>query len=503
MAPFLGIDGQVPWMRWLPAIPLAGLLVCSWALLGCQTAPPRALAQPMPVPEGWRPDTAQPAPFETPPVFAAGEVLDPDALRADYYVVEGEVVNDGMANHYAIQSDFGRFRAAGTEMALKRIREVHALYQLHEMQGGSAAGKGLQQELESVATSPFRRLKKVVTNPLYAVAAIPSEVFKVYGVLNDTRKLMQSGFSKEAFNEYVGFSSAKDDLARYLGLEPSTTNLVLQAKLFEVAKSYYAGGAPLRLAEDFAPGVPMPVLEVGDGGGSVGKGLDAILDEFSPRNTKNRLRAMKVPRAVRKSLYGNPWVTGRSRGGMVKALWRVKDAENRVSFVEAACTAYPEDRGFYFRRLAELMAAYHERTASITHVYMTPWDIPIGLCEDERYAAFFYADHLAWTEETACIVDALSETIPEEHEAGSGEIVIAGSVSDRARFELEAQGYTVFDDALNMLDAHFEFPKARGLKALLSSELEEAPRPEAESSPAAKPRHRRLSKKPRCAAKMP
>ncbi len=503
MAPLRGIAGQVPRMRWFPAILLAGLVGFSWALLGCQTAPPQALAHAVPVPEGWRPDTAQPAPFETPPVFAVADVLDPGVPRADYYAVEGEAVNDGMANHYVIRSDFGRFRAAGTEMALKRIREVHALYQLHEMQGGGAAGKGLQQELENVATSPFRRLKKVVTNPLYAVAAIPSEVFKVYGVLNDTRKLMQSGFSKEAFNEYVGFSSAKDDLARYLGVEPSTTNLVLQEKLFEVAKSFYAGGAPLRLAEDFAPGVPMPVLEVGDGGGSVGKGLDAILDELSPRNTKNRLRAMKVPRAVRKSLYANLWVTGRSRGGMVKALWRIKGAENRVSFVEAACMAYPEDRGFYFRRLAELMAAYHERAAAITHVYMTPWEIPIGLCEDGRYAAFFYADHLAWTEEIACVVDALPEAIPEEHEAAPGEIVVAGRVSDRARFEIEERGYTVFEDALHMLDAHFEFPKARGLKALLSDETEAGPRPEAAAAPSAKPRHRRLSKKPRGSAKMP
>ncbi len=163
-----------------------------------------------------------------PPVFAPDALLEPGSLRADYYAIEGEVVNDGMANHYVIQSNFGSFHAAGTEMALKRIREVHALYQLDEMQGSAAAGKGFQHEVKNVATGPFRRIKKVVTNPLYAVAAIPTEVFKVYGVLNDTRKLVQSGFTKEAFNEYVGFSSAKSDLARYLGLEPSTTNLVLQ-----------------------------------------------------------------------------------------------------------------------------------------------------------------------------------------------------------------------------------------------------------------------------------
>lgn len=434
-------------------------------LLGCATTPPPTLTALPPAPPALQENRPEGGLYETPPPALPVEILPAGLSQGDDFRVASPVRHTGFNRLYLIETEYGAFPALGEEMLQKRIREVHAIRWMRQMTSGQSYRKGLGKSMKDVALSPFRTLKKMVRNPLYAVAAIPTDVFKVYGLVDETRKLMSAGFSREAVNEYIGFNQAVHDLARLLGVDRTSTNLVLREHLYASARSFYAGGAPLRIAGDFIPGVPIPKIEVGSGRGSVGKGLDKVLNEIDPRTTSKQLRTMKTPRPTRKALEANPFFPSHTRRAFVNALWSVKKAEGRAAVVQAAAWVDNEDRAFRFQRGAEILAAYHRSRVPIQAVHPLPHsDVLAGITEDRDLVIPIHGDYLAWNEETACLFEHWPEYLPAGIPYEPGEVLVAGIASSRARMELEVRGFHVEENAAFSLGAELVLPRAPALE---------------------------------------
>lgn len=424
-------------------------------LAACATVPHPDL-QTAGQPDHRAPTTDQAAAFERAADCRAADLLTSQEYSSAYHHVEDRVVNDGFTNHFVIRSDFGDFTATGIEMARIRINEVYAIARLREMKNREAYRRGTQHSVKSLVLSPFRRIRKMVKNPLYAVAAIPNDIFKVYNIADGVSRLIKEGFSKEQINEFVGFTSALHDLARYIGVDYGSTNLVLQQDLFDVARVYYAGAAPISIAQEFAPGVPLPTVTLGEGGASVGKGVDLLIDELGSKSTRNKLKSMGVPRKDRKALSASPWYSSRARRALVKALYAVKDAANRADYVQLALTANSEDQAYHFRRTAEMMAAYHDQTNPIRRLRVLrgrddadPTRAPVSCYADNGHlVVFLFVDHLVWTEQVADLSDSLAAELRRDRAVRRIEIFVAGDISSRARKGLEDFGFQVYERAI-------------------------------------------------------
>ena len=409
-------------------------------LSGCATKkPPEAVLLPS-IPHA---DTAHhdAGNHEAPPILWADAVFEPADCSGPYHYIEPVVQNDGAMNHVRVISDFGEFAAVGNEMARIRVTEVGAIATLREMKTREAYKRGVGQTVKDTALGPFRQARKILSNPLYAVAMVPGEIFKYLGIASGALDLLRHGLSKDQWKEFIGYYDARADLARQLGVNPYTTNPVLSQELDEVAWAFYSGAVPLDLAAEFLPGIPM-TYHVGTGSATLGHAID----EIRPAGTRRKLRRMDVPSSTRKAYLENAVYTPRSRRALAGALFAIKNADNMEAFFRLAVQAATEDEAYACQRLAELILAYHEQVERIARV-----DEVDGTIAAQTVAggtvAFLYADYLCWTPALARFSEGLPRRAPGAEAHVSRDLWISGIVSERARAELTKRGFTLQEDA--------------------------------------------------------
>ncbi len=72
--------------------------------------------------------------FQNVPIFlSASDVLPREILSGPNYVVRETVRNDGLVNTYDIETTYGLLAVESTELLLKRIAELNALWKLQEL----------------------------------------------------------------------------------------------------------------------------------------------------------------------------------------------------------------------------------------------------------------------------------------------------------------------------------------------------------------------------------
>lgn len=454
----------------------ASAVLCA-TLLGCATLPPQGVGD---APAGAV--TVEAAPqqaegYEQPPVLDAKDLLSLDDYASDHHRVDDRVVNDGWTHHYVLHSDYGEAEVVGTEMLQVRVKEVGATAALEEMRRGEEIGEGVKDGVTDVVLGPFRAVRRIFSNPLYAVSAIPSEVFRVLGAAAGAGKLLQSGFDRGVINDAIGFTDAEERLAKELGVDPETTNLPLRRELHDAAKGYFAGAAPIKVASSFIPGVPIPKLTLGDGGASVGKGVDYLREQFSSRNRRNQFRAMDVSRADRKALREHPWISSRRLSATMNALHEVEDAEGRGAYLRAMLDVGSEDGAHHVMRTAQLIRDAHLRLRPIGRIVMVDGR---AVCSDTSGGVIMpvYGDHLAWTEQVAAWfegVPAALEALGATVAAGTGNtVLVSGSVSRQAEASLNRLGFEAIPRAFERLAPPGE-PEAKGETEAMRDETNQGP----------------------------
>ena len=219
------------------------------------------------------------AAFEELPVLNASDILRPDILTGPHHKVREEVPTYSGANQFTIDSDFGVFEADGNEMLVRRIDEINAIARLKEV----SRTDEFKEALRKAAKSPVATAKAIANDPVSTITNVPKGLMKFMGRIGEYVKGIgekREGKDVEGsqLQQAIGFSDAKRKVAISLGVDPYSTNTVLQHELDGIAWASFAGGAAFSLATlpvGGAAGTALTVTEVsGD--------FNDILKEKSP-----------------------------------------------------------------------------------------------------------------------------------------------------------------------------------------------------------------------------
>ena len=385
--------------------------------------------------------------FEELPELQASEILRPELLQGPHFQVREPVPTSSGTNQFVIDSDYGVFEADGNEMLLRRIREIGAITQLKEV----SRTDQFKNSLAAAARGPISAAKNIVTDPVNTISNVPKGVMKFMGRVGDSVKNVgkQSEGKDPQGNkaeQMIGYSSAKRKLAISLGVDPYSTNTVLQKELNEIAWASYAGGFLFKAATLPIGGAAGAVLSVTGASNS----LTSMLSEKSPADLKalNRqaLTAMGTAEKDVNRFLGNNNFSPTAQTAFVLNLKTLDNVANRPAFVRAAAENSDSEADAAFCVLTSaLMAKIHKGEKPLARIVMLGDRFPIAIAQDGAVVIALQWDYAAWTFGASQFVQEIQK-IPMP--AGGNKVflvALSGQVSSRLKQELEARGFGVRD----------------------------------------------------------
>src|SRR6201981_143330 len=199
-------------------------------------------------PEPFEVRRAEPV-FEELPELKASEILKPELLKGPHFVVRDPVPTGAGMNQFMIDSDFGVFEADGNEMLLQRLKEIDAIARLQEV----SRTDEFKNSLVAAAKSPLNSAKNIARDPAQAISNVPKGIMKFLGRAKKTvENVGQGGGEDEGggsrMKDVMGYSDKKRKIALQMGIDPYSTNTVLQKELDDVAWASWAGGFTFSVA---------------------------------------------------------------------------------------------------------------------------------------------------------------------------------------------------------------------------------------------------------------
>lgn len=370
--------------------------------------------------------------YEVLPTFKASDLLAADLMKGDLHEILETVENDGIENRYVIQSEFGTFIAHRTDFVPERVQEVYAIAELNKVTQSDAFAQGVAQ----AATSPFRALKGLATEPVGTVTGAVRGVGALFSQAGEMFTGSRGELEDSAAKELIGFGQIKRAISELLEIDPYTTNEVLQDGMGEVAWAGFAGGLSL---------APL-TAQVGGGVGTALSGLqnsqtlNSLLTSQSPEALRDinrqRLQAMGVEDEAIEVFVEHPWLSPRHETTITAALMGLDGAENQGAFLAQAVTSENEQQSVFLMRQAEAILGFHQNEASVIDFESFPQNVLVHT-DDGRAISILPADHLIWSPGARLISDQVSKN------GAPRELWLTGSISAQAQKAFEQRGWTV------------------------------------------------------------
>src|SRR5438477_5494899 len=385
------------------------------------------------------------AAFEELPELKASEILKPELLKGPHYVVRDPVATASGMNQFTIDSDFGLFEADGNEMLLQRLKEIDAIARLRDVSRTDA----FKKSLVAAAKSPLNSAKNIARDPAQAISNVPKGNMKFLGPGKQTAGNVGKGGSEDdgegnRMKDVMGYSDKKRKIALQMGIDPYSTNTVLQKELDDVTWASWAGGFAFSVATFPISGPIGAVLTVTN----LNSTVEQLLREKSPSELEqiNRaaFRAMGTSASdIERILHGGAFTPTQSTTFAVN-LKALKGVANRGAFVKvAAQKSATEADALFCVYTAALMNQIHEKKP-IARIVMLQ-DFPICVAKDGTIVVALQWDYAAWTSGAASFTDDVQKLAGRSGQSAHVSVDLSGEVSPRLREELEKRGMTVQD----------------------------------------------------------
>ena len=398
--------------------------------------------------------------YEKPPLLNASELLPAYLLSGDVFAVDEVVRNDGETNHYTVRSPFGDVTAAGRDEVERVIQELRAIEYLRAHRKRTGAVMGFNQGAKKVAMAPYRSVKRVAFDPLYAIEAVPTEIADYASKIATVSDLVKYG-PRVFIRRSLGIDGARDDLADRLHVDDQTENDVLRREINRVGWGVWMGGLAPDIGEAYIDLSLDLSTEVGNAGeGNLGRSVAVLRREVVPRTARRMLRKMDVPKAQIQAFRAHPHFSGRMRERLAEALVTMEETEGRTTYVDWAMAVESGAEARQAVRLAQVMAVHHDREEPVSRIQSLN-DVLVFETANEKFVAPHLHDYLIWSESAADRIE-LAETLrAETAPSATMEVWSTGEFSPRMRAELTARGHGVRTD----VDADYP-PFARPRKGL-------------------------------------
>jgi hypothetical protein len=385
------------------------------------------------------------AAFEELPVLNASEILRPEFLAGLHHKMREPVPTYFGANQFTIDSDFGVFEAKGNEMLVRRINEINAIAQLRDV----SRTDEYEKALIAAAKSPVAAVKSMVNDPANAISNVPKGIMRFMSragesVKNLGKKNESSAAEGSKVQQLIGFSDTKRKLAIKLGVDPYSTNTVLQHELDGIAWASFAGGATFSLATMPIGGGAGAALTVTD----VTSSFDDMLPEKSPTDLKiinrNTLLGLGANTKDTERFLNNSSFSPSQQTAFVLNLKSLNGVANRGAFVRTAGeTSSDESDAIFCVQTAALMSKIH-KDKPLARLAMIG-DFPICIAKDGTLVVAFQWDYAAWTSGAAGFTGDVQKLAAQSGKSRNVFVALSGQISPRLRQELEKRGFTVQD----------------------------------------------------------
>jgi hypothetical protein len=408
--------------------------------------------------------------YESPAVLSASKILPPELFAGPNHRVEEKVTNDGYLNTYRVGSKFGTFTAVSTAMLRKRISEINALVVMEKIQGT----KEFTASLKEAGADTLAGFKNLVTSPVQTVSGAVSGLGVAIRRAGDNLTGPKRSDSEDSrVKDLIGFSKTKREYAAQLGVDVYSDNEKLQERLNEIAWAGYGGGMTWTAAMAAVPGGAGLAITV--------SGSHHLLNELfrtTPpvdlrRMNGEKLKAMDVHPEIADAFLNNSFFSPRQQTLLVNALEEMKGVANRAAFIRFAAATQNPNLASFRQRQAEMYAGYHRLVAPLES-FLSLDGLPAARTTNGDLVFNSPLDHLVWTEPIGKFITAVNKLVQETGGIKGTQFWVTGTLSPRAKKEIENRGWRVQERSeerlLNWVESYpkYEKPEERIPSGLVS-----------------------------------
>ena len=240
--------------------------------------------------------------FESPQVLHVSEVLPPDVTEGPDYRIQDLVYNDGLLNRFDINSDYGFLSVEGSDLLKVRLQEIEALWQMEELKRTQLYGDAFKK----AATGPLKLAKGLIRQPLDTLSGVGTGIGKWFSQIGHTVYGDPSETEEGTLKVIFGFDQMKRNLAYEFGVDPYSTNPLLQKRLNSISWTAFAGNMTVRAAFMAIPGAAGMAVS----GTGFSKSMRILARDKTPAELKKynreKLKAMGVDEDVAETFLDHP-----------------------------------------------------------------------------------------------------------------------------------------------------------------------------------------------------
>lgn len=374
--------------------------------------------------------------LENPGTLKASSILEPELVKGKHHEVEDVVKNDGLLNHYTVNSSFGKFRVTSTSSLRNLVREIEAIAAMRKVETDDTAIKSLKKSGENTITG----LKNLFSEP--------EETFEnaaegVRGLFNRAKgtigKREITGAEDSRVEQIIGMSKSKGQIATKFGVNMYSRNEVLQTELDRLAMGDYLGGLGMGVATSFVPGVGGLILTTSGTARLLNEAINSTPASELWLQNNDKLLSMGMNGDTVKLFLNNPHFSPALQTILVTALESLKGAENRELFVKVALQASDTDMAKIITETAVLTAGYHKNVNKINKIEPMARLTKV-VSQKGALVVVLPTDYVSWNRKVADITKDLIEKARQKN-IDDYEIWTTGRFSPKAEKELQAIGW--------------------------------------------------------------
>jgi len=380
-------------------------------------------------------------PYESPAVLSASKILPPELLSGPNHRVQERVTNDGYLNIYQIDSKFGTFTVVSTALLRKRIGEINAMVVMEKVQGS----KEYVDSIKEGGLDAMNSALSLVTKPVQTISGAVQGLGAAFARVGESMFGAKRSQSEDArVKDLIGFSTTKRQYAYQFDVDVYSDNQKLQDMLNRISWAGYAGSLTWSAAMTAVPGgagVAMTVI-------GTNKVLNQVFQNTPPvelrKMNSDKLNAMGVHPEITDAFINNTTFSPREQTLLVHALGEMNGVADRGALVRLALPSQNSTVAFFRQRQAQMYAGFNKSVAPLER-FISLGQFAAGRAANGALVVNLPLDYLVWTEPMAQLLtgaNQLVDTLPGTKEK---QIWLTGTLSPRARKEIESRGWKIHD----------------------------------------------------------
>jgi hypothetical protein len=380
-------------------------------------------------------------PYESPAVLSASKILPPELLSGPNHRVQERVTSDGYLNIYQIDSKFGTFTVVSTALLRKRIGEINAMVVMEKVQGSKEYVDSIKEGGLDAMTSALSLMTKPVQTLSSAAQGLGAAFTRIgEGLFGSTRSQSEESRVKDL----IGFASTKREYAYQFNVDVYSENQKLQDMLNRISWAGYAGSLTWSAAMSAVPGgagVAMTVI-------GTNKVLNQVFQNTPPvelrKMNSDKLNAMGVHPEIADAFINNSMFSPREQTLLVHALGEMNGVADRGAVVRLALASQNSPEALYRQRQAQMYAGFHKSVTPLER-FIPLGQFAVSRTVDGALVANLPLDYLVWTEPMAKLFTGANQLVSTLSGIKEKQIWLTGTLSPRARKEIESRGWKIND----------------------------------------------------------